>query len=59
MRHAIATARASGARTLRIEADPYAEPFYQAMGAMRIGETPSGSIPGRMLPLLHLTLSGP
>ncbi|MCP8708775.1 GNAT family N-acetyltransferase [Streptomyces sp. AC04842] len=50
--HALATARAAGFRRLTIDADPNAEPFYRAMGAVRIGETPSGSIPGRVLPLL-------
>lgn len=40
-----------------IDADPNAEPFYRAMGAVRIGATPSGSIPGRELPLLEFTLT--
>jgi GNAT superfamily N-acetyltransferase len=55
--HAAARMRESGATSFIIQADPYAEGFYRAMGAERIGEAPSGSIPGRMLPLLraHLT----
>ncbi|MEV5155034.1 GNAT family N-acetyltransferase [Streptomyces werraensis] len=54
--HALATARAAGFHRLTIEADPNAERFYLAMGAVRTGETPSGSIPGRVLPLLSVTL---
>ncbi|MQS12339.1 GNAT family N-acetyltransferase [Streptomyces kaniharaensis] len=46
-----------GCRRLTIDSDPNAEPFYLlAMGAERIGFTPSGSIPGRELPLLALEL---
>ncbi|MFS0696204.1 GNAT family N-acetyltransferase [Streptomyces nitrosporeus] len=51
-----AEARRLGFRTLTIDADPNAEPFYTAMGAVRVGAVPSGSIPGRVLPLLELTL---
>jgi GNAT superfamily N-acetyltransferase len=50
--HAINTAQAAGFKQLSIEADPNAEGFYLAMGAERTGETPSGSIPGRVLPLM-------
>ncbi len=50
--HAIDTAAREGIRRILIEADPYAEAFYEAMGAIRVGEVPSGSIPGRELPLL-------
>ena len=53
---AIETTRNSGATRLEIEADPHAEDWYQKRGAERIGETPSGSIPGRMLPVLELRL---
>lgn len=51
-RHAIETARSLGFRRLRIESDPYAEAFYRAMGAVRVGEVPSEAVQGRMLPLL-------
>ena len=44
------------AAELRIEADPEAVPFYQRMGAKITGSAPSGSIPGRRLPLLRYTL---
>lgn len=35
--HAIASARRRGAVRITIDADPYAEPFYLACGAVRIG----------------------
>ncbi|MFI9361632.1 GNAT family N-acetyltransferase [Kitasatospora sp. NPDC053057] len=54
--HVREQARAAGLRRLTIDSDPNAEPFYLAMGAIRIGSTPSGSIPGRELPLLELEL---
>lgn len=53
---AVETARNCGARRLEIEADPHAEDWYRTRGAERIGEAPSGSIPGRMLPVLELRL---
>jgi hypothetical protein len=39
-----------------IESDPFAEKFHLALGAARIGEAPSGSIAGRMLPRMRFTL---
>ena len=56
MTWAIQTARDLGATRLVIEADPGAVPFYLHVGARRIGDAPSGSIPGRTLPLLDLQL---
>jgi hypothetical protein len=50
--HAVGTARDAGFTALRVEADPHAEGFYLTMGARRIGEAPSGSVPDRALPLL-------
>ena len=50
------TARSAGMRSLSIEADPGAASFYERMGAARIGETPSNSIPGRLLPSFEVTL---
>ena len=47
-------ARAAGFTTLTIDADPNAEAFYLAHGAVRVGAVPSESIPGRVLPLLEL-----
>lgn len=54
--HMVAAARDLGFRRLSIDADPNAEPFYRAMGAVRVGTVPSGSIPGRALPQLTLTI---
>lgn len=51
-RHAVERAAALGFERILIEADPNAEAFYRKAGAERIGEAPSGSIPGRLLPLL-------
>jgi GNAT superfamily N-acetyltransferase len=55
--HACAAARSVGFSRLSIDADPHAEAFYLSRGAVRIGEAPSGSIPGRMLPLLAVELA--
>ena len=52
-RHVLDQARELGFDLLTIDADPHAEAFYLAMGARRIGEVPSGSIAGRVLPLLE------
>jgi GNAT superfamily N-acetyltransferase len=53
---ALATAVDAGFATLMIGAEPNAEGFYRRMGAEWAGQTPSESIPGRMLPLLRITL---
>ncbi len=50
------TARRAGCSRLTIEADPNALGWYERRGAVRVGEAPSGSIPGRMLPLLDIAL---
>ncbi|WLQ43094.1 GNAT family N-acetyltransferase [Streptomyces laculatispora] len=55
--HVVAEARRLGFARFTIDADPNAEGFYRAMGAVRIGVTPSGSVPGRELPLLEFTLT--
>ena len=52
----VTAARDGGAETLLIEADPYAEAFYERHGAKRVGEIASGSISGRVLPLMRLDL---
>ncbi|MEM7588496.1 MAG: GNAT family N-acetyltransferase [Acidobacteriota bacterium] len=54
--HAKAQAREMGYRTLVIPGDPNAERFYLAAGGVVVGTTPSGSIPGRELPLFHIEL---
>jgi len=45
-------------RTVLIHSDPYAEEFYLARGAVRIGEIESTVIPDRKLPLLRFELRG-
>ncbi|HEX7303927.1 GNAT family N-acetyltransferase [Lentzea sp.] len=52
--HALAGAAAAGFEHLDIDSEPFAEGFYLRMGAERIGATPSGSIPGRVLPRLRV-----
>lgn len=46
-----------GILRIGVDADPFAEPFYERMGFKTIGRTPSGSIPGRTLPRMEMTLS--
>jgi GNAT superfamily N-acetyltransferase len=50
--HAAEAAARAGAERVTIDAEPHAEAFYLAMGAERVGEVASGSIPGRVLPRL-------
>ncbi len=45
-------ARSNGHDEIGVDSDPYAEGFYRKMGAVRVGEAPSGSIRGRVLPRL-------
>ncbi len=52
----VAAARDVSDDRLLIDADPDAAAFYERMGARRIGTAPSGSIPGRLLPLLEYRL---
>ena len=49
-------ARRHGARKLSWDGDPGAVPFYEKMGGIIVGRSPSGSIPGRTLPRLELRL---
>jgi GNAT superfamily N-acetyltransferase len=42
--------------TLRLDADPNAEPFYAHLGARTVTNVPSGSIPGRFLPHMVIDL---
>ena len=48
----LAMATRIGLSRIRIESDPFAEGFYTAMGATRVGDVQSQSIPERRLPLL-------
>jgi GNAT superfamily N-acetyltransferase len=52
---AIERAKAAGFAELLIESDRFAEPFYLAMGAVRVGGTPS-PVDGAELPLLRIVL---
>ena len=45
-----------GAKTLEVDADPNAEVIYARLGFRTIGRSPSGSIPGRWLPRMALSL---
>lgn len=53
----VSAARDEGFTRLAIDADPNAEAFYIAHGAVRVGEVASGSLPGRLLPQLELALT--
>ncbi|MDQ4035024.1 MAG: GNAT family N-acetyltransferase [Chloroflexota bacterium] len=55
--HAVEIARNSGATALEIDVDPHATGFYERMGAVRIGQTPSALIPGRALPRMRLSIA--
>jgi len=57
-KHAVGHARDMGYQHFTIDCDPHAEPFYLRMGAERLGEVPSGSIPGRMLPQFKYEIIG-
>lgn len=46
----VETAQGLGMTNFTIDGDPNAVAFYLKMGAFQIGSSPSGSIPGRMLP---------
>ena len=54
---ACAIARAKGVAQLRVEADPFAAPFYERLGGVLQGEKPSGSVPGRVLPVYEFAVS--
>jgi len=55
-KHMVVEARRYGRERLQIISDPFAVPFYRAMGAEPVGETPNGLQPGRMLPVLEVRL---
>ena len=55
--HAVDIARRAGAERLEWDADPYAQGFYEAMGGVEIGRSPSVIVPGRTLPRMRLELS--
>jgi GNAT superfamily N-acetyltransferase len=49
--HAVELAARLGFQKLSIQSDPFAEAFYRAMGAERVGEVTSSIKPDRKLPL--------
>jgi N-acetylglutamate synthase-like GNAT family acetyltransferase len=55
-RHFLALARSLGFEELDVSADPSAEGFYVAMGAVRTAEVPSDAIPNRLIPRLRFSL---
>lgn len=55
--HALDAASRRGFGSLVVDADPGAEAFYLRHGARRIGDSLSGSIPGRLLPRLLFEIS--
>lgn len=57
LEHAKQVASKRGAKTLLVQSDPNAAAFYAAAGAVHIGDTESGSIPGRFLPEYRIELS--
>ncbi len=52
----LAHAKAKGFTLLQLDADPAAVTFYEKLGFETVREVPSGSIPGRYLPQMELTL---
>jgi len=53
---ALDVARERGFKRLILTADPNAEPFYSAQGALRLGEQPSPVQGDRLLPVLEYLL---
>jgi GNAT superfamily N-acetyltransferase len=58
-RQALWDCAVAGAATLTWDADPHAVPFYLHVGARVVGEAPSGSIPGRRLPVMQIAIASP
>ena len=50
-------AKAKGLKSLHLDADPVAVPFYKAQGFKIIREVPSNSIPDRYLPHMELIIA--
>lgn len=48
--------RARGLRSIGLDADPNAEAIYRKLGFLTVGQSPSRSIPGRMLPRMALAV---
>lgn len=54
--HAVAVATSTGASSVELDADPNARGFYERMGMVHVGDTPSGVVAGRSLPRMRLEL---
>ncbi len=56
--HALERSRSRGFSSLKIEADPNAQSFYEKMGARKIGERQHGEMDGqpRILPVMEISL---
>jgi GNAT superfamily N-acetyltransferase len=52
--HAVAIAASNGASAVELDADPNARGFYERMGMVHVGDTPSTLVPGRTLPRMRL-----
>jgi len=58
--HVQARAKEAGAPVLELSADPYAEKFYERMGAVRIGEVPADMFGhARVLPRMRVEFGVP
>ena len=56
-RRAVEAAASLGCQVLEWETDPHAEPFYERMGAVRVGQRESSLFPGRMLPVMRYKIA--
>jgi GNAT superfamily N-acetyltransferase len=54
--HAKNLTKGLGAKTMLIQGEPNAVGFYQSIGAKKIGQKESGSIPGRFLPIFEISV---
>ncbi|MFD1019879.1 GNAT family N-acetyltransferase [Thalassobacillus hwangdonensis] len=52
----ISIAKSLGIQSFTIDSDPHAKEFYEKMGAVQIGETPSTVFKDRNLPLMQVTI---
>ncbi len=53
---ACAIGREWGKGVMELEADPFAEPFYLHVGAVRVAMSPVPRVPGRAVPLMRYSL---
>ncbi|MEO1845383.1 MAG: GNAT family N-acetyltransferase [Akkermansiaceae bacterium] len=55
LEHAMSLARSREFKRMTVVSDPHAAEFNEAMGAVVVGEHPTG-FPGRVLPILEISL---